>query len=411
MRTLQDVAAAFTHDLSAAADLATHLVRCAGGQGLFDVDAAVKTELVAELPLHLLGIHDVRLQRVEHIQPDLDQVGEERTDRAVRVLADHGACPVAVVIDQRQPRLDETPPHLLAEHQLGGRTPVVGEVEAIDAQGQLLVDNRQVPLVNDAVQQVLDELRLGGHIDEKLLHTADAPGALEEHHAQLAKQEQIAAVAVGQLLRLVETAGVERIGDLVARQRFGQRRATFDLAQRVTDRVGQPAGAVPHTAELVGVQTTGRIHSRLHRPAAESQLHLPDLAGPRVVVEVGTDLDDVIADERCRSVVVGQPIQLAHPFPHRRHGVEVVGHEIGLLVADGRQDARTFVHRLLVSPPIREMQRKRDSCIAAASLHGDFGSRLQQRHSGAVSRSPGSLAAARWHRQPRRRPTASRRCW
>jgi len=106
----------------------------------------------------------------------------------------------------------------------------------------------------------------------------------------------------------------------------------------------QAARAVPDTAKLVLVQPAGRVQGGLHRAAAQRQLHLTDLFGPGVVVEVGADLDDVVADESCRGVRIGQAVEIAHALPDGRHGVQVVGDEIGLLVVDSRQHAFTLVH-------------------------------------------------------------------
>ena len=47
------------------------------------------------------------------------------------------------------------------------------------------------------------------HVHHKFGHAADAPGAFEHHHAQLAENEGAVTPAVGQGLRLIEATSPE----------------------------------------------------------------------------------------------------------------------------------------------------------------------------------------------------------
>ena len=168
---------------------------------------------------------------------------------------------------------------------------------------------------------------------------ADAPGALEEAHPQLAEDEQVAPIAVGQRPGAVEAARVIRVGHPVIRQR-ARNLVVGHVAQRIGDRMRQAAAPIPDAAEFVGVQQSLAIGVRVHRPAAGGQLHLLHIGRPRVVVEVGPDLDDVAADERHRRVVIAQAVVRTALLPHGRHGVEVVGDKVGFLVLDRGEYAR-----------------------------------------------------------------------
>ena len=61
--------------------------------------------------------------------------------------------------------------------------------------------------------------------------------------------------------------------------------------------MGHARMPVPHAAEFVLVQFAFGIEIGVHRPAARRQIKLFDFARPGIVIEVGADLDDMIADE------------------------------------------------------------------------------------------------------------------
>ena len=164
-------------------------------------------------------------------------------------------------------------------------------------------------------------------------------GALEETHPQLAEDEQVAPVAVGQLAGAVKPARVIRVGHRIIGQR-GRDLIIGHVAQRIRHRMRQAVAAIPHAAELVGVQQPLVIGVGVHRPAAGGQLHLAHVGGPGIIVEVGADLDDVLPDERHRLMMIAQAVMRADLVPHGGHGVEAVGDKVGFLVVDRGEDAR-----------------------------------------------------------------------
>ena len=121
----------------------------------------------------------------------------------------------------------------------------------------------------------------------------------------------------------------------------------------------QAAAAVPHAAELVGVQLAFvLVGSVCTGPPLGVSSTLPDVGGPGVVVEVGADLDDVLADEGHRRVMVGQAVIVADALPDRGDRVQTVGDVVSFLVADGGQDALAFVHRAKPFEPQRHEDTK-----------------------------------------------------
>ena len=221
-------------------------------------------------------------------------------------------------------------PVVRAEHQPGGGAPIVGEVEAVDADVDLLVDDRQIPLVEDAVEQRVHEIRTALHVHHQRRHAADAPTALEEHHAQLAEDKRPVAPAVGQRARLIEAALTKRIGKLIRVQ------LVRTVSQRVRHRVRHARAPVPDAAKLVHVQLAGRVQVGVNGAAAGGQVELFDLAGPRVVVEVGADLDHVVAEEIGDFFAVFQPIMVANLVVDHRDRVKIERHIVSLFVPDRR---------------------------------------------------------------------------
>ena len=91
------------------------------------------------------------------------------------------------------------------------------------------------------------------------------------------------------------------VGHRIIGQR-GRNRVVGHVGQRIGDRVRQAAAAIPHAAELVGVQPAASRPGRC-APARHWGSAPPCTSrSPGVVVEIGADLDDVVADERHRLV-------------------------------------------------------------------------------------------------------------
>ena len=70
-----------------------HFLRRPVGQDLLDAHAAEEGEALAEALLHLVGVHHIGLKRIEHVQAQLDQFGEQLLHLAAGVDEDRLAGP------------------------------------------------------------------------------------------------------------------------------------------------------------------------------------------------------------------------------------------------------------------------------------------------------------------------------
>lgn len=86
MRRPQDQPAAFAERLQPAQHFGAHVGRRTKRQRVLHIHRTPETEIPAIFLLKLRQIHAGRLDRVEHIQTDLDQVGDDRVDDAVRMI-------------------------------------------------------------------------------------------------------------------------------------------------------------------------------------------------------------------------------------------------------------------------------------------------------------------------------------
>ena len=169
------------------------------------------------------------------------------------------------LIHERDARLDKPPPEPRAEEKRGFATPILGEVEPVNPDGKLLVDDRQVPLVEDAIEQRLHECGSLDHVHEDLVHPADAPGALEQAHAELAEDEQVAPVSIGQ------APGPSRSA------RRGADRASCSRRERVPGqrRLHRKAGRLPDAGGCHGDPTRSRTRPCAGGPLARRPLCEP----------------------------------------------------------------------------------------------------------------------------------------
>ncbi len=112
--------------------LVADLLRRAERQDLLDAHPAEEREPVAELPLHLAGVHHLGLEGVEDVQAHLDQLGKQLLHLAAGV--DHHALPARLTapVELGDPRLDEPPPQPGPEQQPLLLPPVVAEQDPVD---------------------------------------------------------------------------------------------------------------------------------------------------------------------------------------------------------------------------------------------------------------------------------------
>ena len=104
VRAAEHEAAVLAERVDEPHDLVSHVVDGAAREDLQDVHASVEGEPVAEVVLQALRLHSlrVRLDRIEQVDTELDQLRDERVDRAVAVVH-HGHA--ALVRELRQPRV------------------------------------------------------------------------------------------------------------------------------------------------------------------------------------------------------------------------------------------------------------------------------------------------------------------
>ena len=103
-----------------------------------------KVNLSSELLLHFVGIHHLGLEGIEHVQPQLDQLGKQLLHAAAGVDQYGLARPLDHAVHPRQPRLDEPPPQRAAEDQSVLLAPVVAELHAVDVVAQDLFQNATI---------------------------------------------------------------------------------------------------------------------------------------------------------------------------------------------------------------------------------------------------------------------------
>ena len=194
VRRGQDVAAAVRgHALDQPRSGAAHLVSRARGQHALRVHPAHECQSITELPLEFQRIHPrtVTLDRVEHIQADLDQVADDRAQCAAAVIG-HGQAPLlADGEDARQLRLDLLAPGARAHHHTLLRRHVIARPQPVQGHpiarrfGQL---NREI---SAAPEHLAGQVRIGGHIRQRIRHAAQPPVHLEDARRDVAADEMV----------------------------------------------------------------------------------------------------------------------------------------------------------------------------------------------------------------------------
>ncbi len=129
------------------------------------------------------------------------------------------------------------------------------------------------------------------------------------------------------------------------------------VRQRIRHRMWHSRRPVPDAAELVLMQLTGRVQVGVHRPAAGGQIELLDLGGPRVVVEVRADLDDVVAQEIGDFFAVRQPVVVPNLVIDHRDRVKIERHVVRFLMAHRRQRSLAPAGGDTVRPKVHEQMR------------------------------------------------------
>ena len=134
VRGADDVTAARRQRFNPLPHLGAHVRRRAERQRLLGADAAPERQTPAVVALYLRDVHAFRLERVQHVQADLHEVGDDRPQRAAAVVGNPEAVRLAHGEDLPERRLDHLAPHLGAHHHDALRADVVAGQEHVDVE-------------------------------------------------------------------------------------------------------------------------------------------------------------------------------------------------------------------------------------------------------------------------------------
>ena len=188
-------------------------------------------------------VHDFRLEWIEAVEADIDQVVEQLIHLAARV-DEHELSGVAYRrIHTLELRPNELMPEMRAHLQALLLAPVVAEIDGVDIVFQCLGRLGDV-VVGDRAEQLPDEIRMVQEIHHQVLHPSQCPGPLVEGESDLKDPETIAGLGepVGDVFKKMF---VQRIGKLVSLKRGLRQETIRDVADIFID------AAVPHNAEHV----------------------------------------------------------------------------------------------------------------------------------------------------------------
>lgn len=140
-------------------------------QGLLHRQPPVEGEPSAIPFEQVIDIHNLRLEGVEAIQSDRDQVVEQLVHVAAAVY--HHVFPgfSHAAVHPLQTGVDELPPEIVSHDQTDLLPPVVPEVDRVDVVFEGLVDLPQV-VVADRVQQFVHESRVDVEVHQQVLDPA-----------------------------------------------------------------------------------------------------------------------------------------------------------------------------------------------------------------------------------------------
>ena len=313
VRAAEHEAAVLAERVDEPHDLVSHVVDGAAREDLQDVHASVEGEPVAEVVLQALRLHSlrVRLDRIEQVDTELDQLRDERVDRAVAVVH-HGHA--ALVRELRQPRVmrsHERPPGVRRDHQRVLRRDVVVEIDHVEAVAGDVQHAAQVLDVHigQAPHDVRRKLGIDREVDQELLHPAQLPADLEHradpeaHVVVVELVEQHRQGAEVPPVRLRPRMGVQDVDRRGALQR--PRRKLLVGAESVLDAltVATPdverrpvrVPAAPHAVRGRAVERTppfdvrlvGRLAEHVVREHARVDLEVPQQRLPLRLDELG----------------------------------------------------------------------------------------------------------------------------
>jgi len=160
-------------------------------QGSLDIHTTIEAQLPAEFPGKVFNIHGLRLDRVQDVDSDVDQIGENRRDVAAKVHPDMGPGRTYSIKHFFVGRpVKSTPVHGIHE-KTPLATPVIREEQGIDSTLKPLINDCQV-VFDNPVSQATEIMLIQVGVHEHILEPAEHPQPLEEG---LMGREQIAQLA------------------------------------------------------------------------------------------------------------------------------------------------------------------------------------------------------------------------
>ena len=316
MRGSQDVPAALRrHPLHQPARLPVHVLRRSVRQEALRVHPAHERKAPAEFPLQLQRVHAraVALHWVENVQPDLDQVRDDRGDGPARVVRHPQAARLADSENPVQPRPDTLTPAAGTHHHALLTTDVVPGPQPIQREPLARLFRHPDRELARLLEHPVAQLGWGRQVEQPLLHTAKTTHHLEETRRDVAADEH----PVG--LRHHRLHVRQELVDLAVRVLVPQDRLVRRPAQRRAPDLVEVA--------LLHPLHTPRVHVRIAVAFVHHSLHGMVVPHPRLADVVAHHLGHELhrdLQSRCKSSgrVRVEPHEDRHPVhrltPQRR---------------------------------------------------------------------------------------------
>ena len=201
----QNVASTLAHFLAQSFDLLTNLVWRAKGNGALRAETTPERDLVSPFPLEVIGVHvpGFRLDALQDVQPDLDDVRHDVVDAAAAVRDHEFTMGMNSVIDAGIARLEQLAPALRADDDSPLIAPVIAKHDGVNIRKMPAseIDVRE-ELLRNAIHEFFDEIWLGDNVHEDVLEPSHIPARLKESPSEPAYEEELV------LLLLAELAGL-----------------------------------------------------------------------------------------------------------------------------------------------------------------------------------------------------------
>lgn len=170
-----------------------------GDEALHIRAAAPEDQVAAKFALERLRVHVLcgDLDGVEHLHARVDQIGDQRRDRAAAVQANGrmGALPLHKAIQRRMVGLDHLPVHFRGDLRRDLRSQVIaaepGQIQPRANAGEYLVQHLEVAL-GEIFRPAVDQFRLRGQEIVEVLKAKLLLSGLEHRAANVQKRGLVA---------------------------------------------------------------------------------------------------------------------------------------------------------------------------------------------------------------------------